>query len=110
MNDSNATVYVKFFSVELIGHTEVRAHQLRLTETNSWIVMSSSNMRMPLGGQDDNETGKPLEIDANLWRRSPIANTVAPSFETCNISRRYNLHIKVGLAYGTPEEVYVSNT
>lgn len=107
MNDSNATIYVKFFSVELIGHTEVRAHQLRMTDTRSWILVSSSNMRMALGGLGSGESGKPIEVDSNLWKRTPLPNTVAPSFETCNLGRRYNLHIKVGLSYGTSEEVYV---
>lgn len=64
-------------------------------------------MRMALSGLGSVESGKPAEIDPNLWRQTPIPNTVAPSFETCNLSRRYKLHIKVGLSYGTSEEVFV---
>lgn len=107
VNDSDATIYVKFFSVELVGHTEVRAAQLRTTDTRSWIITSLSNMQMALSSFGSGESGKPVEIDSNLWRRSPIPNTVAPSFETCNLGLRYNLLIKVGLSYGTSEEVYV---
>lgn len=107
LNESNATIYVKFFSVELIGQTEVRAHDLQMTDTRSWIIVSSSNMRMALGSLSSSESGKPTEIDSNLWRQTPIPNTVAPSFDTCNLSRRYNLHIKFGLSYGTSEEVFV---
>lgn len=107
LNESNATIYVKFFSVELVGHTDVRAHELDMTDTRSWVIVSSSNMRMALDSLGSAESGKPTEIDPNLWRRTPIPNTVAPSFETCNLSRRYKLHIKVGLSYGTSEEVFV---
>ncbi|KAI7650761.1 hypothetical protein KC318_g16198 [Hortaea werneckii] len=34
-----------------------------------------------------------------MWRGQPLPNTVAPSFETCNISRHYEVDVRVGLSY-----------
>lgn len=62
---------------------------------------------MPLGGRTRNDPGKELEVDSKLWRQSPLHSTVAPSFETCNLSRHYALDIKVGLSYGTPDSINV---
>ena len=69
--------------------------------------MSASNLRMSLGSRDNLGHGKDMEIDANLWNQIPIPNTVAPSFETCNVTRNYSLDIKVGLSYGSANNINV---
>lgn len=51
--------------------------------------------------------GKDMEVDAKLWNQIPIPNTVAPSFETCNLTRSYSLEIKVGLSYGSSNNINV---
>lgn len=71
--------------------------------------MSTSNMNIQLGSSSDNESGKELNIDAKLWNHIPLPNTVAPSFETCNLSRNYFLDVKVGLAYGSPQNISVGD-
>ena len=53
---------------------------------------------MPLGISTQSEKG--IEVDKTLWSQIPLPNTVAPSFETCNLSRYYELKVKVGLGYG----------
>lgn len=102
LNDSSATIYLQMLNVELIGHTHIRAHQLQRTDSVSWVIMSASNLRMPLGSRDISGPGRDMEVDAKLWNQIPIPNTVAPSFETCNLTRYYSLDIKVGLSYGSP--------
>ena len=59
-------------------------------------------MRMPLVG-----LWREAEIDAKLWNQIPIPNTVAPSFQTCNLTRHYSLDIKVGLSYGSSDNINV---
>lgn len=61
---------------------------------------------MILGRGDDPE-GTEWKIDATMWNRIPLPNTVAPSFETCNIARTYELEIRVGLAHGSPGAIKV---
>ncbi|MCJ1428991.1 hypothetical protein MMC29_006904 [Sticta canariensis] len=105
LNGSLATIYLQILTIELIGHTNIRAHQLQRTDSVSWVIMSASNLRMPLGSRDNLGPGKDMEIDANMWNQIPIPSTVAPSFETCNVTRNYSLDIKVGLSYGSSNNV-----
>ena len=84
--------------IELVGYTQIRAHDLDRAETTTWILVSQANMNMPLG----NPTGKgskQWKLPSQLWEDFPIPNTVCPGFDTCNISRRYELEIRVGLAH-----------
>lgn len=58
-------------------------------------------------GRGDDPVGKEWTIDPTLWKRTPLPNTVAPSFETCNISRNYEVEIRVGLQRGSKNSVHV---
>lgn len=95
--------------IELISYTKILAHDLTRTESNSWVLMSRSNMDTPLG-QPEDAVGTDWTIDSNLWNRVPLPNSVAPSFETCNIERSYELEIRVGLTHGNAREMKVCLT
>lgn len=99
-------IFLQTIQIDLIGYTKIRAHELARTETGSWIITSASNMKMPLGTLMEGTTNE-YEVDSKLWNRVPLPNTVAPSFETCNISRTYELEVKLGLAHGTPGRINV---
>ncbi|KAK5198239.1 hypothetical protein LTR99_007512 [Exophiala xenobiotica] len=99
LNESSASVYLSMLQIELIGYTHVRAHDLERIESGSWILMSKANMNMPLGNPTE-KSRKEWKLPSRLWDDFPIPNTVCPSFETCNISRRYELEVRVGLAHG----------
>ncbi|KAL4901788.1 hypothetical protein BDW74DRAFT_159532 [Aspergillus multicolor] len=100
LSESFETVFLQMLQIELISYTHIQAHDLKRTETGSWVVMSRSNMAMPLGRGGD-PAGTEWKIDPNLWNRLPLPPSVAPSFQTCNISRNYELEVRVGLAHGT---------
>lgn len=85
--------------IELFGYTRIRAHDLERTETVSWVLMSQANMNMPLGNPTE-KGRREWKLPSRLWKDHPIPNTVAPTFDTCNLSRRYELEIRVGLAHG----------
>ncbi len=104
LNDSDASVYLSMFQIELIGYTNVRAHDLRRSESGSWVLTSMANMNMPLDNPSD-KSQKEFKLPSRLWDHLPLPNTVAPSFDTCNISRRYELEIRVGLAHGAASGV-----
>lgn len=97
LNACSDPVYLQSLQVALIANTKVRAHDVYRTEQNSWIIMSQSNMGMLIGSPADAE-GTEVAIDDRLWRGNALPNTVAPSFETCNISRNYFLDVRVGLS------------
>lgn len=92
-------IFLQMLQVELISYTKILAQDLTRTESSSWVIMSRSNMNIPLGNPEDS-VGTDWTIDSNLWNRYPLPNSVAPSFETCNIERSYELEIRVGLTHG----------
>lgn len=90
--------------MDLIGRTDVRALELQNQKLNRWVVVSNSNLDIPLNFGLDNEPGKEFTIPDDIWKNMPLPNTVAPSFVTCNLSRRYEMEIKLGLAWGKPKK------
>lgn len=93
-------IYLQMLQVELIGYTRVKAHEVARTESNSWILCSFSNMAIPLGLPTD-PIDTEVPINPEYWSGKPVPNTVSPSFTTCNLSRFYELEIRVGLGYGS---------
>jgi hypothetical protein len=96
---SSETIFLQLLEIGLISYTHIRAHDLARTETLSTLILSRSNMNVALGKGSD-PVGKEWKIDAALWNRLPLPPNIAPSFETCNIRRHYEMDIRVGLAYG----------
>lgn len=100
LSERTEMLFLQNLQVELIGYTKIRAHEMIRQESNSWIVISLSNMAIPLGTPADT-IGTETEINREYWQRRPLPNTVAPTFDTCNISRFYELEVRVGLGYGS---------
>lgn len=103
LTQSPASVFLSMLQIELTAYTLVRAHDLNRTEVSSWVLLSQANMNMPLGNPIDKET-KEWKIPG-LWDSIPLPNTVAPTFETCNLSRKYELEVRVGLTHGMESDV-----
>ncbi|EHK45373.1 hypothetical protein TRIATDRAFT_221796 [Trichoderma atroviride IMI 206040] len=99
--DSPEQVYLTSFQLELFSLTEIRAHGLASPKGNRWIVASYTDLEIPLCAPDD-KVGEELILSDELWRNRPLPNTVAPSFNTCNLSRKYELDLKLGVSWGTP--------
>lgn len=102
MGDANADVYLSMFQIELVGYTEIRAHDLKRVESGSWIIKSLANMNMPLNMpllKSQTKSQTEFKVPSHLWDTVTLPNTVAPSFDTCNVSRRYELEIRVGLSH-----------
>ncbi|KAK7429631.1 hypothetical protein QQZ08_003826 [Neonectria magnoliae] len=96
-------VYLVSFEMCLIGYTEVRAQSVYNRKLNRWIIVSNANICIPLSTPED-EVSKEIVVPDDVWRNSPLPNTVAPSFATCNLSRKYELEIKLGVAWGKPKK------
>ncbi|KAI9719244.1 MAG: hypothetical protein M1812_003574 [Candelaria pacifica] len=100
-SDFAKSIHLQSLQIELIAYTKIRAHDFDRTESGSWVVLSLSNLDTPIG-LDADSVGAEWVLNSSLWNRTPLPNTVAPAFETCNISRRYELEARVGLTYGRP--------
>jgi hypothetical protein len=101
LNASSDPIYMQSLQVSLNANTRIRAHDVFRTEQNSWIIMSKSNMGVLIGSKTDPE-GTEVVIEDRLWRGQALPNTVAPSFETCNIARTYCLDVRIGLSCSGP--------
>lgn len=105
-SNTSETIFLQTFQIELISYTHIQAHDLSQTETGSWVIFSRSNMGVVLGKGSD-PTGTEWSLDSRMWNELPLPSSVAPSFETCNISRTYELEIRIGLSHGSIGNVKV---
>ncbi|KAH0543027.1 hypothetical protein FGG08_002635 [Glutinoglossum americanum] len=104
LSESPGAPFLSMLHIELIGYTQVKAHDLHKTESTSWIVLTHSNLAIPVGNVND-PINSETRLDPKLWDGIPLPNSVAPTFETCNISRFYELEVRVGLSYGPPGNI-----
>lgn len=84
--------------IELIGNTEIRAHDLHRKESGTWLLVSQANMAVPLE-HPSNKTNT-WTVPPHFWQNIPLPSTVVPTFKTCNMSRTYELEVRVGLTHG----------
>lgn len=98
LNDCEAMTFLQSLEISLIGITKIRAHDVHRVENNSWVIMSKSNMGIPIGAPSD-AMNTETAIDDHLWRGLILPSTVAPTFVACNIERSYQLDVRVGLSY-----------
>lgn len=94
-------VYLSSLQLDLIGISEVRSHSILHSKMNRWVVASASDLTIPLTQSPHDDVGHELVVP-DVWRNRPLPNTVAPSFVACNLSRRYELEIRLGLSWGKP--------
>ncbi|KAG6041884.1 hypothetical protein E4U41_000730 [Claviceps citrina] len=97
------------FQMDLIGITEVRSYNLHNKKINRWVVVSHTDLSIPLTSGPDAAVGSELVVPSNLWKDKTLPNTVAPSFVTCNLSRRYEVELKLGVCWGQAKSGFISN-
>ncbi|ODA83101.1 hypothetical protein RJ55_01610 [Drechmeria coniospora] len=101
--DCHEQVRLISFQMDLIGITEVRSRTLLNKKINRWVVAAHSDLDIALSASPQDEVGNEFTVPDELWKSKPLPNTVAPSFSICNLSRRYELELKLGLAWGKPK-------
>lgn len=106
VNDSSDMVSLQTLQIELINYTHIRAHDIRTAEAGSSVILSRSNMNFPLGNGSE-AVGYEWTLDSEIWNSIPLPSSVAPSFDTCNISRTYKLEVRAGLSRGPPGSIRV---
>ncbi|KAG9230376.1 hypothetical protein BJ875DRAFT_488027 [Amylocarpus encephaloides] len=99
LTESPENIFLVSLQIHLFGHTEVRAQDVARKETSTWVLLSSNGLSIPIGSPSDPVKTETV-LDQSIWDQIPLPNTVAPSFQTCNLSRSYELEVRVGLGYG----------
>lgn len=75
LNDSPTTIFLLLIELVLVGVTTTRAHELQREDVHNFIVMSLSNMKVPLQASDKNPNE--MILDSGLWNKIPLPNTVS---------------------------------
>ncbi|KAI1421117.1 hypothetical protein F5Y12DRAFT_787736 [Xylaria sp. FL1777] len=94
-------VHLTALEIALVGYTHVRVANLEKVERTRWIVVSALNLSIALGSPTD-PVDTEFEVPNTLWAAQRLPNTIAPSFRTCNLMRRYELEMKLTLNWGLP--------
>lgn len=95
-------IFLISLQMELVGYTDVRCHNIFNRRTNRWVVASNTNLSIPMQTSPHDEVGTEFVIPDTVWNHMALPNTVAPSFISCNLIRRYELEIKLGVSWGRP--------
>ncbi|KAJ9141763.1 Arrestin-related trafficking adapter 10 [Pleurostoma richardsiae] len=96
---SREQCYLISLEIHLVGSTRIRCQDLVHTETTRWVIVSRSGLSIPLCPPED-PPGAETVLPDQLWHSQPLPNTVMPSFITCNISRAYQLEVRLGVSWG----------
>ncbi|KAI4724612.1 hypothetical protein E4T49_07681 [Aureobasidium sp. EXF-10728] len=117
LNGKTAALTLLSLQLEVVAITKIRAQNVGRVERSSTVLFSRSGMAVPLqfgdssardaivpnGGEIESEA----EIDSRYWSDIPLPNVVPPSFETCNITRTYEIFARVGIRYdGTASMIF----
>lgn len=110
-NASNEPLFLQSLHIQLHGITHISANEMKREESSNWVIMSRSNMGFPLSSSNvkgERNDATEIVLDSGLWKRHPLPNSVSPSFQTCNISRKYELEVQVGIGFGNSHAKNVS--
>jgi hypothetical protein len=105
-NDSPEYTFLVGLNVDLIAKTEVRAQDVMREELSTFPIVNLQGLSIPIGNPSE-PVGTETTLDDALWDRVQLPPTVTPSFHICNLTRTYELQVRVVLSYGYPGEIQV---
>lgn len=86
--------------IELIGYTDLKTEHAKDTVREGWLIRSLSNLALSLGNPAD-PVDTEVILDDRFWKDKCLPDDVLPAFETCNVSRTYQLEVKIGILSGS---------
>jgi hypothetical protein len=107
LNGATSRLTLVNLQLEVVHLTKIRAQEVGRMERSSTVLFSRSGMMVPLlfekNAAPGSKTREPeevkAEIDSRLWSDMALPNVVPPSFETCNITRSYEIFARVGIRW-----------
>ncbi|POS86709.1 hypothetical protein EPUL_000871 [Erysiphe pulchra] len=112
LNKCSKHLLLVSFTINVISKVEVKVDGMVRTDSSTWVVANQNGLSIEIGSINDNE-GTECILNQALWSRFPIPNSIGPSFQTCNISRSYELDIRpqiVILPLRLPIEIFSGST
>ncbi|EPS43188.1 hypothetical protein H072_2843 [Dactylellina haptotyla CBS 200.50] len=103
-----APIILRSLQIRLISTTHIRVHDIKHDLILSSHAHSSLSLAIPVG-HPHSTVGEELEADNSAWRHWTLPSSVQPSFVTCNIRRKYDLEILVGISLGLQPHIEVVN-
>lgn len=95
LNPFSHDLYLQSFQLLLVGYTDIKAGTATKKETSCWTIQSLSNLQTKIFTAHADAAAERV-VDLRLWERITLPESVVPSFETCNLVRRYELEILMG--------------
>ncbi|KAF2441514.1 hypothetical protein P171DRAFT_446392 [Karstenula rhodostoma CBS 690.94] len=95
LNNSRHSLYLSSFQLLLFGYTDILAGSASRGQMSCWTLQSLSNLDRELPLDDDPDIE--CDIDPALWREKCVPETAVPTFDACNMGRRYEVEILLGL-------------
>jgi len=90
-------LYLQSFQMLLMGYTNIQAGTATSEPMNCWTIQSLSNLGHSIFHEDEeDELGTEHEVNPKLWEGKRMPGDVVPTFEGCNLGRRYELEIMMG--------------
>ncbi|KAL4929537.1 uncharacterized protein BDV17DRAFT_261141 [Aspergillus undulatus] len=92
------------FQSMLLETTDIRARGVTESATRPVVVQTMANFREPFVPVEASSGCVPgcermLRLDGRLWSQYTVPDSLSPSFETCNLARRYKLEIRLGIQF-----------
>ncbi|KAI6249617.1 hypothetical protein HI914_01351 [Erysiphe necator] len=104
LNKCSKQLFLVSFSLHIISQVKAIANRMEKINSSTWVFANLCGLSIEIGSVNDNENTECF-ISQNLWCHLQIPSNIGPSFQTCNISRSYELDIRVGLGFGTTKNI-----
>ncbi|EWC45797.1 hypothetical protein DRE_05134 [Drechslerella stenobrocha 248] len=101
-------IVLRSLQIRLQSTTQIRVHDIKHDFIGSGHAHSNMSLAIPVL-HPHSPVGEELEADNTSWRHWTLPSSVQPSFVTCNIRRKYDLEIMVGISLGPQPQVELVN-
>lgn len=103
-NNSADTVFLVGLDINLLGTTQVRAGEVQRTEHHVWSLVALARLSEPIMWET---VGSETWLDAKLWKHAKLPEDITPSFNICNLTRTYELEIKITIGVGRMPSLFI---
>ncbi|KAF3907721.1 hypothetical protein AA313_de0208382 [Arthrobotrys entomopaga] len=103
-----APIILRSLQIRLISTTHIRVHDIKHDLILSSHAHSSTALAVHIG-YPNSPVGEEIEADNSSWKDWTLPSSIQPSFVTCNIRRKYDLEISVGVSLGLQPHFEVVN-
>ncbi|KAK6539563.1 hypothetical protein TWF694_009774 [Orbilia ellipsospora] len=104
----SAPIILRSLQIRLISTTHIRVNDIRHDLLLSSHAHSSTALAVHIG-YPGSPVGEEIEADNTTWKDWTLPSSIQPSFVTCNIRRKYDLEISVGVSLGLQPHFEVVN-